>query len=122
MRGRYEARFERRRGEVDAVLKHRVKKPVECRHVALHHFGIGARRLRAKVETEHATDGLRAKDRAMRARRSIQPVGQRARGLLELRVKTGRRKELERREAGGCLLYTSPSPRDGLLSRMPSSA
>ena len=25
-------------------------------------------------------------------------------------------------EAGVCLLYTSPSPRDGLLSRMPSSA
>ena len=25
-------------------------------------------------------------------------------------------------ELGGCLLYTSPSPRDGLLSRMPSSA
>ena len=25
-------------------------------------------------------------------------------------------------EAGACLLYTSPSPRDGLLSRMPSSA
>ena len=25
-------------------------------------------------------------------------------------------------DAGGCLLYTSPSPRDGLLSRMPSSA
>ena len=24
--------------------------------------------------------------------------------------------------ADGCLLYTSPSPRDGLLSRMPSSA
>ena len=23
---------------------------------------------------------------------------------------------------GNCLLYTSPSPRDGLLSRMPSSA
>ena len=30
-------------------------------------------------------------------------------------------KHLER-QAGGCLLYTSPSPRDGLLSRMPSSA
>ena len=26
------------------------------------------------------------------------------------------------REAYSCLLYTSPSPRDGLLSRMPSSA
>ena len=25
-------------------------------------------------------------------------------------------------EYEGCLLYTSPSPRDGLLSRMPSSA
>ena len=26
------------------------------------------------------------------------------------------------RKMGNCLLYTSPSPRDGLLSRMPSSA
>ena len=25
-------------------------------------------------------------------------------------------------QGGACLLYTSPSPRDGLLSRMPSSA
>ena len=25
-------------------------------------------------------------------------------------------------QSGSCLLYTSPSPRDGLLSRMPSSA
>ena len=25
-------------------------------------------------------------------------------------------------KGGNCLLYTSPSPRDGLLSRMPSSA
>ena len=30
-------------------------------------------------------------------------------------------REAERREKD-CLLYTSPSPRDGLLSRMPSSA
>ena len=29
---------------------------------------------------------------------------------------------LERRLKADCLLYTSPSPRDGLLSRMPSSA
>ena len=35
-------------------------------------------------------------------------------GLLMVRV------EVPRSE--GCLLYTSPSPRDGLLSRMPSSA
>ena len=30
--------------------------------------------------------------------------------------------ELGRAQAYHCLLYTSPSPRDGLLSRMPSSA
>ena len=30
--------------------------------------------------------------------------------------------ELLKREVEACLLYTSPSPRDGLLSRMPSSA
>ena len=29
---------------------------------------------------------------------------------------------LERQRGITCLLYTSPSPRDGLLSRMPSSA
>ena len=31
-------------------------------------------------------------------------------------------KSLEKRQNEFCLLYTSPSPRDGLLSRMPSSA
>ena len=30
--------------------------------------------------------------------------------------------EKTRTESKTCLLYTSPSPRDGLLSRMPSSA
>ena len=30
--------------------------------------------------------------------------------------------ELNRYKEKACLLYTSPSPRDGLLSRMPSSA
>ena len=37
-------------------------------------------------------------------------------GLLQL----GRQSIIE--ESIDCLLYTSPSPRDGLLSRMPSSA
>ena len=31
-------------------------------------------------------------------------------------------RELSTRQCKDCLLYTSPSPRDGLLSRMPSSA
>ena len=30
--------------------------------------------------------------------------------------------QIEGDDYTGCLLYTSPSPRDGLLSRMPSSA
>ena len=30
--------------------------------------------------------------------------------------------ELKEQQDDDCLLYTSPSPRDGLLSRMPSSA
>ena len=30
--------------------------------------------------------------------------------------------EINGLEVDSCLLYTSPSPRDGLLSRMPSSA
>ena len=33
-----------------------------------------------------------------------------------------RQRGFQRRTPGRCLLYTSPSPRDGLLSRMPSSA
>ena len=43
---------------------------------------------------------------------------------LELREK-GLIKEIKSDNtpvSNGCLLYTSPSPRDGLLSRMPSSA
>ena len=35
---------------------------------------------------------------------------------------SGRGRDDESGADGACLLYTSPSPRDGLLSRMPSSA
>ena len=37
--------------------------------------------------------------------------------IVDIQVKKKRKSYIE-----GCLLYTSPSPRDGLLSRMPSSA
>ena len=33
-----------------------------------------------------------------------------------------KRNKIKRRLRNICLLYTSPSPRDGILSRMPSSA
>ena len=38
------------------------------------------------------------------------------------RRKEGKQKQKKQGVDNGCLLYTSPSPRDGLLSRMPSSA
>ena len=41
--------------------------------------------------------------------------------LYDWRQETHDRYRL-RNKLKGCLLYTSPSPRDGLLSRMPSSA
>ena len=50
---------------------------------------------------------------------SFEYFGQRYRERLAARA--GVAVEL-RETAGACLLYTSPSPRDGLLSRMPSSA
>ena len=37
-------------------------------------------------------------------------------------LRLAERPQAEVDEAANCLLYTSPSPRDGLLSRMPSSA
>ena len=37
-------------------------------------------------------------------------------------LRSGAQIHLERNNSYICLLYTSPSPRDGLLSRMPSSA
>ena len=40
----------------------------------------------------------------------------------ELTVDTDKWTVLVHDDSGTCLLYTSPSPRDGLLSRMPSSA
>ena len=48
------------------------------------------------------------------------PVGQ-IHALASARS-AGKRVEFGDKQLVVCLLYTSPSPRDGLLSRMPSSA
>ena len=60
------------------------------------------------------------------------PTGDDAKDLGIIRMGKGGKTESKVNEAGNytqptkrkriCLLYTSPSPRDGLLSRMPSSA
>jgi adenosylhomocysteinase len=43
-------------------------------------------------------------------------------GLMKLRELYGKEKPLKGARISGCLLYTSPSPRDRQKSRMPSSA
>ena len=43
-------------------------------------------------------------------------------GTLQRRAGTARHDAVAWGYARGCLLYTSPSPRDATLSRMPSSA
>ena len=40
----------------------------------------------------------------------------------EISERDRKENELIEYQINNCLLYTSPSPRDGLLSRMPSSA
>ena len=45
-----------------------------------------------------------------------------ASGILNLWMHTPAETAAAYTELTACLLYTSPSPRDGLLSRMPSSA
>src|SRR5680860_1789791 len=52
-------------------------------------------------------------------------IGQRGdtlRSVQYLVASALRNQEMELTRVNVCLLYTSPSPRDGLLSRMPSSA
>ena len=52
-----------------------------------------------------------------------QPAAAEARLAYQGRTETDRLRSLDcLAQAIYCLLYTSPSPRDGLLSRMPSSA
>ena len=55
------------------------------------------------------------------------PRGKVKKGDVRKAIVVRVRKDIQRRDGSvirfdGCLLYTSPSPRDGLLSRMPSSA
>ena len=50
------------------------------------------------------------------------PAYQRAYERIFLREKEQTKELFEAKLDDNCLLYTSPSPRDGLLSRMPSSA
>ena len=101
----------------------------------IHHFGLAAVEKQG-IET-HALDRQQQFGKWLagpQARRTINRVtilegdGQpEIGGTIGKDVEIGGRlgdgsKGLADKDIGNCLLYTSPSPRDGLLSRMPSSA
>ena len=69
------------------------------------------------------SDAERASEGSLRPRKLEEFVGQaRVREQLGIVLESARRRGLPPDHLLFCLLYTSPSPRDGLLSRMPSSA
>ena len=80
-------------------------------------------------ERERQAELLREQNRKIQAKRAFLKAERERKLKLARRQKGWQsreaakiREEEARRGAVTCLLYTSPSPRDGLLSRMPSSA
>ena len=61
-------------------------------------------------------------DQAEFGRKEISIAESEMPGLMALREEYSKEKPLKGARIIGCLLYTSPSPRDATLSRMPSSA
>ena len=99
------------------------------------------------IETEHLLLGLLREDKALtnrflRSHASVESIRKQIEGHTTIREKVStsvdlplsneckrvlayaaeEAERLSHKHIGTCLLYTSPSPRDGLLSRMPSSA
>ena len=84
------------------------------------HSGCSRQDEEADGETSQVSDGQRSKKE-----RNIEEKLKKEAEKKERRVKRrkARKMEKERKETErSCLLYTSPSPRDATLSRMPSSA
>ena len=63
-----------------------------------------------------------ALDRFMISETHVRNVKQEIMSVVYEEDRTMFAKHMQAVMDGNCLLYTSPSPRDGLLSRMPSSA
>ena len=81
-----------------------------------------ARRKKITVQTDNSNW------QAPKKRKPRKPMSEEQRVAAAARLEKAREKRKEKNPDYGqsgvaiCLLYTSPSPRDGLLSRMPSSA
>ena len=80
-----------------------------------------ARAESTKIEAEAAVQAAKLKADALKI--ETESELERLKGAREADIKFAlEQNQLEVEKAESCLLYTSPSPRDGLLSRMPSSA
>ena len=76
-----------------------------------------------KIEVEEITDVPVQEDKREQKVEKKDEVQEYSEGVQKRIAKLTRKmREAERQKEEACLLYTSPSPRDGLLSRMPSSA
>ena len=75
--------------------------------------------LRAEAADEEAAEHERALDAMQRRTAQLEAELE---GVGEAEARQRARAERLVAEAGDCLLYTSPSPRDRTRSRMPSSA
>ena len=79
-------------------------------------------RVAEQIERFVAGNGLTPGDRLPGERELVELLGVSRASVREALRSLETRGVVRVRHGKGCLLYTSPSPRDGLLSRMPSSA
>ena len=78
------------------------------------------------LDEDHKTKCIKEKsDKVAELKAAVLSIGETIEAsrnrMAEIQTVIGEIEEIQRK-IGFCLLYTSPSPRDGLLSRMPSSA
>ena len=101
------------REKVDATVRARRRRRME---LAKESERRSALRERLEEREKRGEEKGREEEEKERKKRKL------ARELEVLREKYEKENTDEKETTTGCLLYTSPSPRDGLLSRMPSSA
>ena len=99
---------ERERGDTDRVVREQLMSVLDLNGVEIFPFAIIAYEPVWAIGTGHSA----SPDQAQEVHALIRET------LAELNPTVADQTRL----LYGCLLYTSPSPRDGLLSRMPSSA
>ena len=120
--GEAEEDEEQQQDELEHVVEHPLHHAHERRHVAGDDHE-GAQLADPHQQHRHRAHRLEVVVDILRIERGGEPLGSAPpRGEQPLGAREEERDDGARERGEVCLLYTSPSPRDGLLSRMPSSA